>query len=88
MKKLYKAIKLHRNVRIRQEIACFKIVMNSQNYCQATDEMLLELQQMNLATTRLNKIIHPFYHHVLNLFGYGYRMRKEIKRKTKNIWLK
>ena len=69
--KLIKAIKLHRKLRIKQELLCNEVVMWSQNIRTDCPSVLLnEFSSVNRGVKKVEKKLPNLYFFLSDLFGF------------------
>ena len=79
--KLIKAIRLHRDLRVRQEVACYKVVKHSQDrfFDKSLPEVspnLDELSYLNRAVRRVEGKLPSIYFLLSDLFGGASSIKK------------
>lgn len=89
-----KAIRLHRNLRVRQEIACYKVVKHSQDsvFDKSLPDMspdLPELSSVNKAVRSVASKLPSIYFTLSDLFGGASSIKrralKELDVKSLNV---
>lgn len=79
--KLFKAIKLHWRLRIRQEYVCNKVVKHSQIITphRTVSPYLNELSSLNKAVKKIDKKIPDIYFFLSDVFGGASLLRRRCK---------
>ena len=75
---MFKAIRLHRKLRIKQSVLCYKVCLCTQTFRDIPDSMRNEFSSINSAVDKIERKIPNIYFILSDIFGGAASMKREV----------